>query len=100
MGVGLGALFFAGTLADHGHTGWAATLPALFGTFLTVSMYGFGGPIVWARRIIVDQRGWLGGGRRGIVRRRLAHDRSSSKCRRRGTIPENISRHRGARRRL
>ena len=36
------------------------TLPALFGTFLTVSMYGFGGPIVWARRIIVDQRGWLG----------------------------------------
>ena len=36
------------------------TLPALFTTFLTVSMYGFGGPIVWARRIIVDQRGWLG----------------------------------------
>jgi chromate transporter len=36
------------------------TLPALFITFLTVSMYGFGGPIVWARRIIVDQRGWLG----------------------------------------
>ena len=36
------------------------TLPALFATFLTVSMYGFGGPIVWARRIIVDQRGWLG----------------------------------------
>ena len=35
------------------------TLPALFVTFLTVSMYGFGGPIVWARRIIVDQRGWL-----------------------------------------
>ena len=35
------------------------TLPALFTTFLTVSMYGFGGPIVWARRIIVDQRGWL-----------------------------------------
>lgn len=38
------------------------TLPALFATFLTVSMYGFGGPIVWARRIIVDQRGWLGDG--------------------------------------
>src|SRR5579862_5326940 len=36
------------------------TLPELFVTFLTVSMYGFGGPIVWARRIIVDQRGWLG----------------------------------------
>jgi chromate transporter len=38
----------------------SVTLGALFGTFLTVSMYGFGGPIVWARRIIVDQRGWLG----------------------------------------
>ncbi len=38
------------------------TLPALFVTFLTVSMYGFGGPIVWARRIIVDQRGWLSDG--------------------------------------
>ncbi len=36
------------------------TLPALFGTFLLVSMYGFGGPIVWARRFIVEQRGWLG----------------------------------------
>jgi hypothetical protein len=31
IGVGLGALFFAGTLADHGHTGWGATLPALLG---------------------------------------------------------------------
>ncbi|HEV2335446.1 MAG TPA: chromate transporter [Stellaceae bacterium] len=38
------------------------TLPALFVTFLTVSMYGFGGPIVWARRIIVEQRGWLSDG--------------------------------------
>ena len=36
------------------------TLPALFGTFLLVSMYGFGGPIVWARRVVVEQRGWLG----------------------------------------
>ena len=31
IGVGLGALFFAGTLADHGHTGWAATLGGLLG---------------------------------------------------------------------
>ena len=31
IGVGLGALFFAGTLADHGHTGWAATLLGLAG---------------------------------------------------------------------
>jgi chromate transporter len=38
------------------------TLPALFSTFLLVSMYGFGGPIVWARRFIVEQRGWLGDG--------------------------------------
>ena len=35
------------------------TLPALFLAFLEVSMLGFGGPIVWARRIIVQQRGWL-----------------------------------------
>jgi len=36
------------------------TLGALFAAFLKVSMYGFGGPIVWARRIIVEERGWLG----------------------------------------
>ena len=30
-GVGLGALLFAGTLADHGHTGLAATLGGLLG---------------------------------------------------------------------
>jgi len=36
------------------------TFGALFGAFLKVSMYGFGGPIVWARRIIVEERGWLG----------------------------------------
>ena len=35
------------------------TLPALFLAFLEVSMLGFGGPIVWARRIIVERRGWL-----------------------------------------
>jgi chromate transporter len=36
------------------------TLGALFGAFLKISMYGFGGPIVWARRIIVEERHWLG----------------------------------------
>jgi chromate transporter len=36
-----------------------ATLGALFLAFLKVSMYGFGGPIVWVRRIIVDERRWL-----------------------------------------
>src|SRR6184192_1787664 len=36
-----------------------ATLGALFVAFLKVSMYGFGGPLVWVRRIIVDERRWL-----------------------------------------
>jgi chromate transporter len=36
-----------------------ATLGALFVAFLKVSMYGFGGPIVWVRRIIVDECRWL-----------------------------------------
>src|SRR5580700_7594423 len=35
------------------------SLGALFLIFLQVSMLGFGGPIVWARRIIVERRGWL-----------------------------------------
>jgi len=35
------------------------TLPALFFAFLKVSMLGFGGPIVWARRILVEERRWL-----------------------------------------
>jgi chromate transporter len=35
------------------------TLPALFGTFLQISMIGFGGPIVWARRFLVERLRWL-----------------------------------------
>ncbi|SRR6266540_4139417 len=35
------------------------TLPALFLTFLKVSLCGFGGPIVWARRFIVERQHWL-----------------------------------------
>src|SRR5579862_5056761 len=35
------------------------SLPALFTAFLTISLMGFGGPIVWARRILVERRGWL-----------------------------------------
>src|SRR5437016_5827567 len=35
------------------------TLGALFLAFLEVSLLGFGGPIVWARRIIIERRGWL-----------------------------------------
>src|SRR5436305_12359614 len=37
----------------------AVTLPQLFVTFLKVSLCGFGGPIVWARRFIVEQQHWL-----------------------------------------
>ena len=36
------------------------TLPALFTGFMVVSLCGFGGPIVWARRILVERRRWLG----------------------------------------
>src|SRR4051812_49865278 len=35
------------------------TLPALFVTFLQISMLGFGGPIVWARHFLVERRNWL-----------------------------------------
>jgi chromate transporter len=34
-------------------------LAALFIAFLKISLYGFGGGLVWARRIAVEQRGWL-----------------------------------------
>src|SRR5262249_3955001 len=34
-------------------------LTALFFGFLKVSLLGFGGGLVWARRIVVDQRRWL-----------------------------------------
>jgi chromate transporter len=35
------------------------SLAALFVAFLTVSLCGFGGGLVWARRIAVEQRRWL-----------------------------------------
>jgi chromate transporter len=35
------------------------SLSALFTAFLTVSLCGFGGGLVWARRIAVDRRRWL-----------------------------------------
>ena len=34
-------------------------LTALFFGFLKVSLLGFGGGLVWARRIVVDQQRWL-----------------------------------------
>ena len=44
---------------DEAHAGARVTLPTLFVTFLKVSLFGFGGPIVWARRFIVEQQHWL-----------------------------------------
>jgi chromate transporter len=35
------------------------TLAALFVGFLKVSLLGFGGGLIWARRIVVDQQRWL-----------------------------------------
>jgi len=35
------------------------TLAALFVNFLKVSLLGFGGGLVWARRIVVEQRHWV-----------------------------------------
>ena len=35
------------------------SLTALFVGFLKVSLLGFGGPIVWARRIVVEQQRWV-----------------------------------------
>lgn len=35
-----------------------ANLPSLFLAFLQVSCLGFGGGLVWARRIVVEQRHW------------------------------------------
>jgi chromate transporter len=40
-------------------SGEPATLAALFSGFLTVSLMGFGGGIVWARRIAVENRRWI-----------------------------------------
>jgi chromate transporter len=35
------------------------TLSALFVTFLRVSLAGFGGPMIWARRIVVERQRWM-----------------------------------------
>jgi chromate transporter len=35
------------------------TLAALFTAFLQASLMGFGGPLVWTRRIVVARRRWL-----------------------------------------
>ena len=44
--------------AEEG-SGQRVTLPALFVGFFEVSIFAFGGPLMWARRVIVERRGWL-----------------------------------------
>jgi chromate transporter len=44
---------------EEAHSGARVTLPALFITFLKISLCGFGGPIVWARRFIIERQHWL-----------------------------------------
>jgi chromate transporter len=53
-----GGLAAASELAAHDSV-TPVSLPALFIAFLTVSLFGFGGGLVWARRIAVDRRHWL-----------------------------------------
>lgn len=48
-----------GPVLQDGVSARAITPGALFGAFLKVSLLGFGGPIVWARQILVEQRHWL-----------------------------------------
>lgn len=38
----------------------AITRSALFASFLKMGLLGFGGVLPWARRVIVDERQWLG----------------------------------------
>ena len=35
------------------------SLSALFVTFATISLYGFGGVLAWSRRMMVEDRRWL-----------------------------------------
>jgi chromate transporter len=37
------------------------SLGELFGGFFQIAIFGFGGVLPWARRMIVEQRGWLNG---------------------------------------
>ena len=44
---------------EANNSGKRVTLPSLFVGFLKVSLLGFGGGLVWARRIVVEQRRWM-----------------------------------------
>src|ERR1700733_8797177 len=46
-------------MADERKSAGHVALAALFIAFLKISLYGFGGGLVWARRIAVEQHGWL-----------------------------------------
>lgn len=37
----------------------AVTLAGLFGGFLEIALSSFGGALAWARRVVVERRGWL-----------------------------------------
>ena len=45
---------------EPGNRGEPVALHALFTGFLKVSLLGFGGGLVWARRTVVEQRQWMG----------------------------------------
>ncbi|HJU19199.1 MAG TPA: chromate transporter [Stellaceae bacterium] len=45
---------------DEGQPSPRVPPAALAAALLTISLFGFGGGIVWARRIAVERRGWLG----------------------------------------
>src|SRR5204863_2941638 len=44
---------------EDGGSGERVTLSALFLGFLKVSLCGFGGGLVWARRVVVEQKRWM-----------------------------------------
>lgn len=47
------------TTVEASSSGERVTLGALFIGFLTVSLCSFGGGLVWARRIVVEQQQWM-----------------------------------------
>jgi chromate transporter len=46
-------------MVEQSHAPSPVTLPALFVAFLKVSLCGFGGGLVWARRMVVDKQRWM-----------------------------------------
>jgi chromate transporter len=52
--------FWSARMAEQRKSGERVALVALFIAFLQVSLLGFGGGLVWARRIVVEQRRWTG----------------------------------------